>query len=146
MWLDAAEHGVEFDGWQGEGKLNVELTWGKDTATILVHPWLAYGTSLGARFLVRKVGAPSGQCATVQRILADDRVVARIDGFARSDGVKGETIIDLAPSSVMRTTSGRLPAQHQGAADAQQQVRQRVGALLAGRHRLAGRLTATCST
>ena len=109
MWLDAAEHGVEFDGWQGEGKLNIELTWGKDTATILVHPWLAYGTSLGARFLVRKEGAPSGQCATVQRILADDRVVARLDGFARSDGVKGETIIDLAPSSVVRTTSVGYP-------------------------------------
>ena len=93
---------------QASGRAAV-LTWGKDVATIRVHPWLAYGCSVGARFLVRKVGAPSGQCATVQRILADDRVVARIDGFARSDGVKGETIIDLAPSSVVRTTSVGYP-------------------------------------
>ena len=105
VWLLAEDHGVMHDGWQGEGTIEVELTWGKEVATILVHPWLAYGCSVGARFLIRKLGMPYGQCGTVQRILGDDRVVARVDSFSKAEGVKGETIIDLSPSTVVRTTS-----------------------------------------
>jgi len=69
-----------------------------------VFPWLAYGCTIGARFLVRKLGAAEGQCATVQRILSDDRAVARVDSYSKTDGVKGETIIDLQPSTIVRTT------------------------------------------
>ena len=104
-WLIAEDHGVQHDGWQGSGILDLELTWGKSVATIRVLPWLAYGCTIGARFLIRKIGAAEGQCATVQRILGDDRVVARVDGFSKLDGVKGETIVDLQPSTVVRTTS-----------------------------------------
>ena len=40
----------------------------------------------------------------MQRILGDDRVVARVDGFSKLDGVRGETIVDLQPSTVVRTS------------------------------------------
>ena len=104
-WLVAEDHGVVHDGWQGNGILDLELTWNKAVATIRVLPWLAYGCTVGARFLIRKLGMAEGQCATVQRILGDDRVVARVDGYSKTDGVKGETIVDLQPSTVVRTTS-----------------------------------------
>ena len=103
-WIPSEEHGLQQDGWQGAGYIDLELTWDKDVATMRVHPWLSFGCSVGARFLIRKVGSGSGQSATVQRILADDRVVARVDGFSKLDGVKGETIVDLQPSTVVRTT------------------------------------------
>ena len=106
-WIVADEHGLDHDGWQGAATLDLELTWGKDVATMRVHPWLAYGCSVGARFLVRKTTANNGQCATVQRILADDRVVARVDGYSKNEGVKGETIVDVMPATLVRTT---LPA------------------------------------
>ena len=54
--------------------------------------------------LLRQVGAPSGQCATVQRVLQDDRIVARVDSFCKEDGVKGEVIIDIQPANVVYTT------------------------------------------
>ena len=104
VWVHAAGHGIAFDGWQGSGSIECELTWGKESAKIRVHPWLAYACSIGARMCIRKLGAPSGQCATVQRILGDDRVVARVDGFSKLDGVRGETIVDLQPSTVVRTS------------------------------------------
>ena len=104
-WLVADDHGVMHDGWQGTGILDLELTWNKAVATIRVLPWLAYGCTIGARFLIRKQGSAEGQCATVQRILGDDRVVARVDGYSKHDGVKGETIVDLQPATVVRTTS-----------------------------------------
>ena len=47
------------------------------------------------------MGAPSGQCATVQRVLQDDRIVARVDSFCKEDGVKGEVIIDIQPANVV---------------------------------------------
>ena len=50
------------------------------------------------------MGAPSGQCATVQRVLQDDRIVARVDSFCKEDGVKGEVIIDIQPANVVYTT------------------------------------------
>ena len=68
--------------------------WGKEVATLTVQPWLAYSASVGARLCLRKLGQPSGQCATVQRILADDRIVARVDGYSKDDGVKGEVPLD----------------------------------------------------
>ena len=104
-WLVAEEHGLMHDGWQGTGILDLELTWNKAVATIRVLPWLAYGCTIGARFLIRKLGMAEGQCATVQRILGDDRVVCRVDGYAKTEGVKGETIVDLQPTTVVRTTS-----------------------------------------
>ena len=104
-WLLASEHGVVHDGWQKEGTLDLELFWGKEVAIIRVHPWLSYGCSVGARFLIRRSGAAEGQAATVQRVLGDDRVVARVDGFSKIDGVKGETMVDLQPSTIVRTTS-----------------------------------------
>ena len=103
-WLPCEDHGVVHDGWQGSGILDLELTWNKQVATIRVVPWLSYGCSVGARFCIRKLGAAEGQCATIQRILGDDRVVARVDGYSKFDGVKGETIIDLQPATVVRTT------------------------------------------
>ena len=104
VWVNATGHGIAFDGWQGSGSIECELIWGKEIAKIRVHPWLAYACSIGARMCIRKLGAPSGQCATVQRILGDDRVVARVDGFSKLDGVRGETIVDLQPSTVVRTS------------------------------------------
>ena len=103
-WVMAEEYGVYNDGWQGLASLEVELTWGKAVAIIIVKPWLAYGASTGARLLIRKLGASSGQCATIQRILGDDRAVARVDGYSKSDGVKGETIVDLQPITMVPTT------------------------------------------
>ena len=70
-----------------------------------MHPWLGYAASPGARVVIRKIGQPYGQCATVQRQLPDDRIVARIDGYSREDGVKGETLVDLQPSAVVPTTA-----------------------------------------
>ena len=103
-WLLASEYKVANDGWQGASTIEVELEWGKEVATILITPWLAYATSVGARFMLRKIGAASGQCATVQRILLDDRVVLRVDGYSKDDGVRGETLVDLMPATVCLTT------------------------------------------
>ena len=103
-WVIAGDHGLVHDGWQGAGELDLELNWGGQIATMRVYPWLAYGCSVGARFLIRKVSQSSGSTATVQRILADDRVVARVDGYSKAEGVKGEMMVDLMPSTVVRTT------------------------------------------
>ena len=103
-WLLAEDVGLNNDGWQGESSLELEINWGKEVATVEVQPWLAYSASVGARIMVRKVGAAFGQCATVQRLLGDDRCVARVDGHSRSDGVKGEVMVDLMPSTVVLTT------------------------------------------
>ena len=103
-WLLASEYKVTNDGWQGASVIEVQLEWGKEVATILITPWLAYATSIGARFMLRKIGAASGQCGTVQRILPDDRVVLRVDGYSKEDGVKGETLVDLTPANVCLTT------------------------------------------
>ena len=102
-WMVAQECGVQHDGWQGPGILDLELTCGRDVATIQVVPWLAYSCSIGARINIRTLGSAQGQCATVDRILGDDRIVAKVDGFARADGVKGEVIVDLTPKSVVPT-------------------------------------------
>ena len=45
----------------------------------------------------------------MQRILGDDRCVARVDGYTKVDGVKGETIVDLAPTTVVRTALAGYP-------------------------------------
>ena len=103
-WLLADEHGVEHDGWQGDGNLQLELkAGGGGVYTMEVQPWLAYGCSEGTRILIRKRGTAEGQCATVQRILSDDRCVARLDGFTKEDGVKGEVIVDPQPRTLVRT-------------------------------------------
>ena len=104
-WLLASDYKVNNDGWQGESTIECELEWGKEVATIVITPWLAYATSIGARVVIRRVGNPYGQCATVQRILPDDRVVCRIDGYSKEDGVKGETLVDLQPATVCLTTA-----------------------------------------
>ena len=103
QWLLAEEYGVTNDGWQGGCMLELELVWAKDVATIKVRAWLAYATTVGARVATRRPGNAYGQSATVQRILGDDRVVARIDSYSKSDGVRGEVIVDLTPSNVVRT-------------------------------------------
>ena len=103
-WLLAEDYGLTNDGWQGSSTLELVLIWGKEVAKIAVYPWLAYSASVGARVAIRKVGAASGQCATIQRMLGDDRCVARVDGYSRLDGVAGETIVDLQPSTVVFTT------------------------------------------
>jgi len=99
-WMLAEEHGLMHDGWQGSGAIELELTWGREVATVKVYPWLAYGCSIGARMLVRK-GKEIFGCATVQRILADDRVVCRVDGYSKVDGVKGEQLVDIQPSTIL---------------------------------------------
>jgi hypothetical protein len=104
-WVPGDECGLEHDGWQGEGYLELELICGKDTATIQIFPWLAYGCTVGARLNIRAVSASFGQCATVVRILGDDRVVARVDGHPRDAGVKSEVIVDLSPSTVVPASS-----------------------------------------
>ena len=81
----------------------------QDVAIIAVEPWLAYGCSLGARVNIRNLGASHGQCATVDRILGDDRVVAKVDGFSKADGVKGEVIVDLQPKTVIPTAGPGYP-------------------------------------
>ena len=91
-WVMGDECGLEHDGWQGDGTIDLELVCGKDVATIQIQPWLAYSCSVGARINIRSIGAPQGQCATVDRILGDDRIVAKVDGFAKTEGVKGEVI------------------------------------------------------
>ena len=103
-WVPGEECGLEHDGWQGEGVIDIDLTCGKDTATIRLYPWLAYGCSVGARLNIKSVSASQGQCATVHRILGDDRIVARVDGFPRDAGVKAEVIVDLAPHTVVPTS------------------------------------------
>jgi hypothetical protein len=103
-WMLAEDYAVHNDGWQGKCDLELELVWGKEVATITVQPWLAYSASVGARIIVRKVSQPFGQCATIQRVLQDDRCVARIDGHSKADGVQGETIVDLMPATVVLTT------------------------------------------
>ena len=108
-WLLAKEHGLTHDGWQGDGTIDLELTWNSHVCKMRVIPWMSYGCSVGARFLVRKLQAAGGQCATVQRILIDDRIVARIDGFSKTGGVKGEIILDLQPSTIVRTTVTGYP-------------------------------------
>ena len=105
----AEEHGVVHDGWAGNGMIELDLTWNRDVATIKVHPWLSYGCSIGARFLIRKAGQPEGRCATVQRVLADDRCVARVDGYTKAEGVKGETLVELMPSTMVRCTVAGYP-------------------------------------
>ena len=77
----------------------------KNTAQVTVRPWLSYGCSVGARMLIRKKTAAEGQCATVQRILDDDRCVVRLDGYTAADGVNGETVVDPQPSTIVRTTT-----------------------------------------
>ena len=68
-WYVAEDYDLNNDGWQASATLELEIVWGKEVATITVQPWLAYAASIGARMVLRKQGAPSGQCATVQRIL-----------------------------------------------------------------------------
>ena len=48
-WVLASECGLVHDGWQGPGTLDLELTCGKDVATISLTPFLAYSCSVGAR-------------------------------------------------------------------------------------------------
>ena len=68
-------------------------------------PWLAYWCSVGARLIIRKASAPqSASARPSQRILGDDRVVARVDGYSKAEGVKGEVILDLQPKTSCRTT------------------------------------------
>jgi len=76
---------------------------GKDVATIQIFPWMAYSCSVGARINIKAIGASVGQCATIDRILGDDRVVARVDGYTKAMGVKGEVILDLQPKGVVPT-------------------------------------------
>lgn len=108
-WMLAMDHGLLQDGWQGSGILELELVVGTNILKMTVYPWLSYGCSIGARFLMRKLQGAGGVCATVQRILNDDRIVARIDGHSKMDGVKGEVILDLQPSAIVRTTSVGFP-------------------------------------
>ena len=102
-WVLVEDCGLEHDGWQGEGILDLELACGKDVAMLRMYPWLAYGCSIGARINIRNVSDAKGQCATVHRILGDDRIVARVDGFAKEVGVKAEVIVDIQPSTVVPT-------------------------------------------
>ena len=104
-WIVGETHGLEHDGWQGGACIELELRWEAKFACVQVKPWLAYGCSVGARMLIRKRTASEGKCATVQRILDDDRCVLRLDGFTSADGVQGETIVDPQPSTVVRTTT-----------------------------------------
>ena len=108
-WFVAEDYDLTNDGWQSAATLELEIVWGKEVATLTVQPWLAYSASIGARIIFRKMGASSGQCATVQRILNDDRIVARVDGFSKDDGVKGEVIIDLQPANAVLTTFPHYP-------------------------------------
>ena len=103
-WFIAEDYDLSNDGWQASASLELEIVWGKEVATLTVQPWLGYSVSIGARLMIRKLGTPSGQCATVQRVLQDDRIVARVDSFSKDDGVKGEVIIDLQPANVILTT------------------------------------------
>ena len=41
--------------------------------------------------------------------MQDDRVVARVDGFSKEDGVKGEVILDLQPANLVFTTFPHYP-------------------------------------
>ena len=50
------------------------------------------------RFLVRKPGESEGKCATVQRILADDRCALKLDGDAK------ESLVDPRPDTVIPVT------------------------------------------
>ena len=98
-WVLADDCGLEHDGWQGDGILDLELTCGKAVATIRITPWLAYGCSTGARINIRQAGSSQGQCATVHRILTDDRIVAKVDGYAK---------VCAPPQSTVCTCTGCL--------------------------------------
>ena len=66
----------------------------------------------------------------MQRILGDDRVVARVDGYSKADGVKGEQIIDLMPANhqpnscrlVPRYSPPLLPVSHVNSLRARRQA------------------------
>ena len=70
---------------------------------LLVSPWLSYSCSVGARFLLRKPGESEGRCATVQRILADDRCAMRVDGESK------ETLLDPRPDTSTPQGSEKTP-------------------------------------
>eukprot|EP00966_Prymnesium_polylepis_P143092 3302784-Prymnesium_polylepis.1 len=108
-WLVGDAHGIEHDGWQGGGMLDLELRWEDQVARITAYPWLSYGCAVGTRILMRMMGQAEGQIATVQRIFDDDRCVVRLDGFSKADGTKGETVVDVNPRRVLRTTVPGYP-------------------------------------
>ena len=54
-WYLCEEYDLGNDGWQSAASLELEIVWGKEVATIVVQPWLAYSTSIGARVILRKV-------------------------------------------------------------------------------------------
>ena len=78
---------------------------GRNTATLLVYPWLAYGCSVGAR-LVTDEGF-----ATVSAINADDMCELIIDNDTNAAGdtlgssYKPVVLIDPRPDTAQKTTS-----------------------------------------
>ena len=108
-WYVGSEHGLNHDGLQSDGFIELRLDW-RDSygdphvAIIRANPWLAYGCGEGARLAVRKPGATEGTAATVQRALRDDHVVVR------RDGTDGELTVDPTPFAVVAGTNPRHPA------------------------------------
>jgi hypothetical protein len=109
-WFLCEDYEVVNDGWQSAATLELEIVWGKEVATLTVQPWLGYSASIGARIMLRKAGAPSGQCATVQRILADDRIVARVDGYSKDDASRERPFSICSPLTWCTQASQTTPA------------------------------------
>ena len=92
------------DGLDRHATLDVSISWkepsgAQASVTLRVWPWLSYACTPGSRI---KIALPShefyGACATVQRVLDDDRCVSTVDVVDR------ETVVDPRPDSVVRTS------------------------------------------
>jgi hypothetical protein len=114
-WKVGSEHGLEHDGLQADGYIELRLDWkaasknGRSgfselepkVALLRVNPWLAYGCGDGARLAIRKPGATESTASTLQRTLRDDYVVVR------RDGNDSELTVDPTPFTVRADTLAR---------------------------------------
>ena len=105
VWLPGHAHGLYHPSDQGDASLEVTFEYKVDAdvhrVCLLVSPWLSYSCSVGARFLLKKPGEPEGKCATVQRLLGDDRCAMRVDGDSK------ETLFDPRPDTAIPAVLAR---------------------------------------
>ena len=103
-WLDGEQHGLIHHAAQGPASIEVIIKIDeKQKVVLLVCPWIAYGCSLGARFLIRKFGETQGKIGTVKRVMNVDRVVIHVDGTDPKD-VSQLVTIDPRPDLVVKSS------------------------------------------
>ena len=108
-WLLGDPYGVVHHAQQGSGSIEVSIKIDdKNSIVLIASPWLAYGCSLGARFLLRRFGETQGRIGTVKRMMNDDRIVLHIDGTDAKD-MSALVTIDARPDSVVKSSLVRHP-------------------------------------